>query len=176
MHLQPRVALLFTLAASLQVSLTIASTQECAQQSGGLPSLSVSSIATSLAAQCPSVVTDPTSDCVVDLSDSSFADSCKSAGGEVYELDYTITCPSSDSDATQTLVLNNYYNCAAKICTLDDVKTIVASSKDVAVANSFGADCSVKSYDVTSGSMLIHVSASLFGTLAAGLLFLVDIL
>lgn len=173
MHIQPRVALLFTLAAFLHLSPTIASIEECAQQSQGLPTLSTSSLATSLAAQCPNLATDPTSDCVVDATDSNFANSCKNAGGEVYDYDFTISCPSSSAaDGTQTYTVSNFYFCTAKVCTLDDMNANAASSS----SSSFGDGCTATKFAIASGSMAIRVSTTLIGALVAGLLFLVGVL
>lgn len=176
MHLRPRVALLFTLAAAWQLSPTIAGTQECVQQTMALPVQGIASaLTTAMAAQCTSFTTDPKSDCVVDLSNSTFASICKSAGGEVYELDVTFNCPSSAADGTQKITANNHDECFAKICTVEDLNTLFAEEK-ASVASSFRDGCSVETYAIASGSIAIRVSTTLImGALVAGLLFLVDV-
>ena len=156
---RPRiVTLLFAVAAFSQLAPIIASVEQCSAASTGLPNSppSDSAIQALLASQCPNL--ESGSDCTLDLTSlyPNVASTCAAAGGEVYDLDYSYTCPSQDADGSTKIIFNNYLFCAGKICTTDDVKTglqaILQGDDDdtctVAVLN-----VASDSTDVTSGSM-----------------------
>jgi hypothetical protein len=127
--------------------------------------------------------------CTVDFSSNStggdyknFANTCATAGGEVYEVDYTVTCPFGVG-ATIDLNVNNLFTCAAKVCTSDDIQTYVRESSYSStqewncITDVHSVDVhSVTTQSVTSSSMEdFSGSVALLVAAATGVLSLVDI-
>jgi hypothetical protein len=169
------IALLFSIATFSQLSPTIAINQECSDKSVGLPpagGLDLDEFATIIASKCNGI-----SDCTVDLEswstngDPNFASTCVSAGGEVYDFDGVLTCPSIDSDGVTKFILNNMKPCYAKVCTVSDAKADFEAGFTAS-----DSSCAFQGI-ITSGSMMVGISSSttLFAAASAALLALVGI-
>ena len=178
------VTLLSTVAAFLQLSPTIASLQECIDQSVGLPPGEAMSINRVLGSECPADTPMRGEDCSFDATsystngDNNFTSTCAAAGGEVYDIDVSVNCAIfADEDGFTKITMNNIFLCTAKICTTNDVKTLWLQN-----FNDNFADCAYESFNVVegpggpAGSMALSVSTTLFFAVAVGTFSLVDIL
>ena len=170
------VTLLVTVATLSQLSPTIASYQECIDQTADLPNDKVETdVLGAINSQCPNL--SPGSTCTFDGAsllidgDPNFSGTCAVAGGQVYELDVTLGCHTDlDAGGLTKTIINNMKGCAAKVCTIDDVKALA----EMSFASMFGGHCLVDSVSVSAASMMMRVSTTLFVALVVGIISLLD--
>ena len=166
------VTLLFTIATLSQLSPSIASFEQCVDQSEGLPpGEQTTDVIDVIYSQCPNL--SPGSTCTFDGAswstngDPNFSGTCAVAGGQVYELDVTLSCYTGlDAGGLTKTIVNNMKACVAKVCTIDDVKALAEMA--------FRRDCLADSVSVSAASMMMRVSTTLFVALVAGIISLVD--
>ena len=138
---------------SLQLSKTVATNEECrtATSTGNYPVPTEEEAEFIDQCQLSTAVTT----CTVDLTNwegyNDFQSICTTAKGEVYELDYTVTCSSSSGTVTTINVVNQKL-CVAPICTSEDIKGLFLQSNNCTVSSINAVYESNVSGNVVSGS------------------------